>query len=126
MSPSSGIAMAESVERQLGDPFAPPADTYHQDVIVRSVDVREARWDIEHKEVGGDRGGFSILTDELPWAKRSVEPPAEGDRMRIYMHNGWTTVGFDLRGERLFLRSEREMNLRWLSFRARRRREEAR
>lgn len=115
------VIWAEAIEARLGSATQPPIDTYEQHGHVRECDIREGRWDITL-----DNGsGFAVIPSQFPWKKLHIQPPQVGDHVTVYTHHGSDLVGFDLRGERVFKWSEREMNLRWLTIRARMKREEA-
>lgn len=107
------VEWAEQIEEQLGDPDSPPPGTRAAETRVKKADG----WTVHTEE------GYSFSIDKSQ--RFDADPPRAGDPITVHSL-GTKVLGVDLRGERLYLKSEREDRLEWLLFRAswRRRRRE--
>jgi hypothetical protein len=113
----------ELIAAQLGDPINPAPDVHGSPSRIESVKEDKGRgWDIGYN---GSTHVFLGL-DRVSWDRRGwleENPSRVGDEVTVYFHRGSFVLGMDLRGERLWLQSERETNAEQLLRSARYRRE---
>lgn len=105
------VQWAEKIEAQLGS----ADDMGMGDVRCKRTRVEKAEgWSVVCED------GWRFLIDKSAMRfglQISVEEPQVGDEIAVYL-SGTTVVGVELRGQRLYLKSEREHELEWLLFRA--------
>jgi hypothetical protein len=81
---------------------------------VEKVEKGEDGWTITTE----DSMGCYIQRKDIDSAIRYEVEPKVGDKLTTYTYGGMRIAGFALNGERLFLKTERELNLEWALYRA--------
>jgi hypothetical protein len=111
------VEQAEQIEATLGYADGPPPGVRAHDETIETVSASDDGWQIVTKE----HTGAFIAKREMEWdAKFDPQP---GDTITLYTEGMSSVAGFALNGKLMYLLSEREMNLKWLSFRAKLRRQ---
>lgn len=106
------VTEAEALEARLGA-NRPDETLVTEDEVIKTATEEGASWGLLTE--GGI--GFSISRNDFGWDAWDEFRPEPGDSLTMYSDGG-RVVGIDLNGERVFLKTEREVNLEWLLYRA--------
>ena len=102
----------QTIEPMLGslDPYYERQETSR----VKKVQKRDDGWDVTTE----NSMGCFVQRKEIPSSIRYNIDIKVGDALTTYSYGGMRIAGFALNGQVLYVKSERELNLEWLLFRA--------
>lgn len=117
------VDVAERLESEiLGDEFRPPVDTRKDRGVLTSVEGD----DDEGWALMMGSSGFYLSREDLPseylYGKKAKWKPKKGQHCELLLYRGSQVIGMKIDGVTLFQKSEREVNLEWLLYRATNRR----